>query len=108
MLALSSISHRDTNTERAPAVKEIVIVLREVDVCPLSETPSFTSVFSDAKNNNNKLVQMNSVILNNLNTIQYYSKRRHKVTECITNHHALQGKTGSKQIYYIGAQVDQI
>ena len=34
-----------------------------------------------AENNSNKLAQMNSLIQNNLNTIQQnYSKRRHKVT----------------------------
>ena len=41
------ISHRATNTERAPVVKEILMVLREADFCPLSETPSFTLVFND-------------------------------------------------------------
>ena len=47
------------------------MVLREVDFNPLSETPSFTSSYSKvAKTNNNKLVQMNSVIRNNFNTIQ--------------------------------------
>ena len=78
MVALSSISHTANNTERAPAATEILMVLREVDFCPLSETPSFTSVFNDTpkmrnkKNNlnNNKLVQINSVIRNNLITIQ--------------------------------------
>ena len=48
-----------TNTERAPAAKKIYMVLREVDFCPLSETPSLTSVFNVPpkmqKNNNNKL-----------------------------------------------------
>ena len=48
MVALSSISHRATNTEQQPAVKEIVTVLREVDVCALSETPSINTVFNDA------------------------------------------------------------
>ena len=43
MVALSSISHRATNTERAPATKEILRVSREVDFCPLWETPSSTS-----------------------------------------------------------------
>ena len=47
MVALSSISHRETNTEQAPAAKEILIVLQEEDFYPLSETPSFTSVFND-------------------------------------------------------------
>lgn len=47
------------------------VVLREVDFSPLSETPSITSSYSKvAKTNNNKLVQMNSVIRNNFNTIQ--------------------------------------
>ena len=75
--------HSATNTERAQPAKEILMVLREVDVCPLWETPSFTSVVNAwyskvAKNSSNKL-------RNNLNTIQQnYSKRRHKVTGCIT------------------------
>ena len=47
MVALSSIFHRATNTERAPAAKEILMVVREKDFYSLSETPSFASVFND-------------------------------------------------------------
>ena len=73
MVALSSISHRETNTERAPAANEIFMVLQEVDFLPLSKTPSFTSsviLQSGEKQQQQKLVKMNSVIRNNLNTIQ--------------------------------------
>ena len=38
--------HSATNTERAQPAKEILMVLREVDGCPLRETPSFTSVLN--------------------------------------------------------------
>ena len=73
MVALSSISHRATNTERAPAANEILMVLQEVDFFPLSKTPNFTSSIilqSCEKQQQQKLVKMNSVIRNNLNTIQ--------------------------------------
>ena len=87
MVALSSISHRETNTERAPAANEIFMVLQEVDFLPLSKTPSFTSsviLQSGEKQQQQKLVKMNSVIRNNLNTIQQNnSQGRRKVTECI-------------------------
>ena len=42
----SSVNKVQTS-ERALAAKEILTVLREVSFCPLSETPSFTSVFND-------------------------------------------------------------
>ena len=38
MVALSFISNRATNTERAPAANEILIVLQDVDFIPLSKT----------------------------------------------------------------------
>ena len=39
--------HSATNTEQAHPAKEILMVLRQVDFCPLWETPSFTSVLND-------------------------------------------------------------
>ena len=58
--------HSATSTERAQPSKEILMVLQQVDVCPLWETPSFTSVLNAsyskvAKNNNNKLAQMSTL-----------------------------------------------
>ena len=41
---VSSMFHSATNTERAQPAKEILMLLRQVDVCPLWETTSFTSV----------------------------------------------------------------
>ena len=47
MVALSSMFHSATKTERTQPAKEIFMVLRQVDFCPLWETPTFTSVLND-------------------------------------------------------------
>lgn len=81
-------------TEVYLAADAFTVVLEIIVLLPILENTNFylsLQWYSKvAKNNNDKLVQMNSVIRKNLNTIeQNYSKRRHKSTECVTNHRVL-------------------
>ena len=73
MVALPSIFHRATTTERAPAANEILMVLQEVDFFPLSKTPNCLCLNSDYKGGPYG---------------EYYVKRLSQI-ECVLNTSAL-------------------
>ena len=63
-----------SKTRKLSRSKEILMVLREVDACPLPETPRLIVQLYSKVERNYKNVQMNSVIWNNLNTIEHFAK----------------------------------